>query len=201
MSQQLQKLPTLAELQASPEQAYKDDQFNWLLNQPIPATWLKTHPTFKNKYLPIDKVEHLLTRIFHQWRVEVLNVTPIFNSIAVTVRLHYLRPNGPDGKPEWSFHDGVGAHNLQLDSGAAPSDLTKIKPGAVMMSLPIAKALAIKDACDHIGIIFGRDLNRKDTLTFEPTMPAPQIAQQQEAMQALQPAPVTESEINNEIEF
>jgi hypothetical protein len=34
------------------------------------------------------------------------------------------------------------------------------------MALPMAKSYAIKDACDHFGKLFGRDLNRK-TMGFE----------------------------------
>jgi hypothetical protein len=36
-----------------------------------------------------------------------------------------------------------------------------------MMALPMAKSYAIKDACDHFGKLFGRDLNRKETMGFE----------------------------------
>jgi ABC-type transporter lipoprotein component MlaA len=35
------------------------------------------------------------------------------------------------------------------------------------MALPIAKTFAIKDATGHLGKIFGRDLNRKDTIPFQ----------------------------------
>jgi len=34
------------------------------------------------------------------------------------------------------------------------------------MALPIAKTIAIKDACDHFGKLFGSDLNRKVQLTY-----------------------------------
>jgi len=157
------KLPTLAELHVNNDVAFRADQLNMLLNQPPHASWIKTHPVFKHQYLPIDKVEFLLTRIFQQWRVEVLNVVQLFNSIAVTVRLHYINPI----TGQWSFHDGVGASALQLDAGAQPSDISKIKGPAVMMALPIAKTQAIKDATDHLGSLFGRDLSRKDTVQFE----------------------------------
>jgi hypothetical protein len=36
-----------------------------------------------------------------------------------------------------------------------------------MMVLPMAKSYAIKDACDQFGKLFGRDLNRKETMGFE----------------------------------
>jgi hypothetical protein len=34
------------------------------------------------------------------------------------------------------------------------------------MALPSAKSYAIKDAAEHFGAIFGRDLNRKDIIQF-----------------------------------
>jgi hypothetical protein len=35
------------------------------------------------------------------------------------------------------------------------------------MAFPIAKTVAVKDACDHFGKLFGSDLNRKDVITYE----------------------------------
>lgn len=155
-------LPALADLQADPNIAFKNDQLNLLLNQPVPAKWVKKHPTLGHNYLPIDKVEFLLTTVFKQWRIEVLDTKLMLNSVAVTVRVHYMNPL----TREWNFHDGVGAATLQLDANSAPSDISKIKSGAVVMALPIAKSIAIKDAADHLGSLFGRDLSRKDTVEF-----------------------------------
>jgi len=62
---ELQKIPTLAELTLDVEDAYKNDQLNLILNTPPPAKWVKEHPYIKGySYLPIDKVELLLKRIF-----------------------------------------------------------------------------------------------------------------------------------------
>jgi hypothetical protein len=116
----------------------------------------------KGNYLPIDKVEFLLTYIFQNWRVEVLRETVMFNAIAVAVRLHVQNPL----TKEWTFQDGVGAMNVQTDSGKTAADLGAIKSAAVQMSLPSAKSYAIKDAAEHFGAIFGRDLNRKDIIQF-----------------------------------
>lgn len=159
-----QKLPTLQQLNLSPEKAFKNDQFKLLLNKPPKDAWLKINKFASNsKYLPIDKVEYLLDLIFQEWRVEVLNVQSIFNSVAVTIRLHYLNPtNG-----EWSYHDGCGAKDMQVDSGSAASNMSAIKGNAVMLGLPIAKSYAIKDAAHHIGKLFGRDVNRKDVEEYK----------------------------------
>jgi hypothetical protein len=38
------------------------------------------------------------------------------------------------------------------------------------MAFPLAKTLAVKDACGLIGNIFGGNLDRKDTIPFEADM-------------------------------
>lgn len=45
-----------------------------------------------------------------------------------------------------------------------------------MKALPAAKSYAIKDACEHIGKLFGRDLNRTDTLVHSMTYENPDNA-------------------------
>ena len=51
------KLPTLQELHHDELTAFKNDQFNLLLNQPVSEAWVKDHPFAKNvKYLPMIKL-------------------------------------------------------------------------------------------------------------------------------------------------
>lgn len=156
-------LPTIAELTADPEAAFKNDQLNLWLNQEPPSSWVKVHPYIKGyKYLPIDKVELMLKRVFKQYRIEITGQGSAFNGVWVTVRLHYQNPtNG-----EWSFHDGIGAAQMQTKAGTSPADLININNGALGMAFPIAKTLAVKDAADMFGKVFGADLNRKDTLSY-----------------------------------
>lgn len=157
-------LPTLQELHLAPEEAFKSDALNILLNQPVPEKWVKDHPMAAGvKYLPIDKVEFLLTRIFQQWRVEVVNYQQLFQSVSVHVRLHYKNPV----TGEWLFQDGLGAVAIQTDKGASAADLSKIKSDAVMKALPAAESYAIKDAAEKLGVIFGKNLNRKEAAVFE----------------------------------
>lgn len=164
------KLPTLQELNRSPERAFKNDQFKLLLNKSPKDAWLKVNKFASNaKYLPIDKVEYLMDVIFQDWRVEVLNVMPLFNSVAVTVRLHLLNPV----TGEWTYFDGVGAKDMQVDAQQPASNMQAIKGNAVMLGLPIAKSMAIKDAAHHIGKLFGRDVNRKDTEEYRQTYAEP----------------------------
>ena len=157
------KLPTIADLTQDIEVAYKNDQLNLLLNQQPPAKWVKEHPFIRGyKYLPIDKVEYLLTRIFKTYEVEITGQGTAFNGVWVTVRIKVVNPtNG-----QLMQFDGIGAAQLQTKKDTSPADLQNINNGALSMAFPIAKTLAVKDACDHIGKLFGSDLNRKDTLDY-----------------------------------
>jgi hypothetical protein len=141
------------------------EQLNVILSTPPPATWVKQHPFIKGyNYLPIDKVEYLLRRCFKKYQIEVIKTAQLFNAIEVTVRVHYLNP----ATNEMMYHDGVGAQELQTKQGTGNlnMDMSNVNKGAVMMALPIAKSIAIKDACDHFGDLFGANLNRKDIVQF-----------------------------------
>lgn len=165
LAKQSNKLPTLSELISDVGLAWQNDQLNLLLSQQPPANWVKQHPYIKNyNYLPIDKIEYLLRKIFKKYKIEVLKTGLLLNAVEVTVRVHYLDPI----TNEMLFHDGVGAQELQTvkDSGSLKLDMSNINKGAIMMALPIAKSVAVKDACDHFGDLFGANLNRKDTLVF-----------------------------------
>ena len=185
MSKPIPKISDLVKEFGDKNLAYEKDSLNELLNQQPYPKWIKEHPLAKvkndqgkdvpAKYLPIDKIEYLLTRIFQEWRVEVLREQVMFNSIAVTVRLHVCNPI----TNEWTFHDGCGAMNVQVEKGKSAADLGAIKSAAVQMAFPSAKTYAIKDAAEHFGAIFGRDLNRRDIMQFTGAheAPAPSITE------------------------
>src|SRR5699024_8678421 len=157
-------LPTVAELTENTSLAKKTDQFNYLMNQPVPKKWVKTHPYISGyQYLPIDKIEYLLKKIFKEYRIEVLREGKAFNGVHVTVRLHYKHPVTDD----WSYHDGIGAVALQTSKGSSPADFENINNGALGMAFPIAKSRALKNACYGFGKFFGSDLNREDTLDYQ----------------------------------
>jgi len=163
-NKQQKQVPTVAELFSDDiENAYKNEQLNLLLSTPPKKEWVKEHPFIQNyKYLPIDKVEYLLKRIFKKYNIEIIREGISFNGVYVVVRVHYLNPT--NGKME--FHDGIGAAQLQTKKGTSPADLININNGAISIAFPIAKSMAIKDACDHFGPLFGSDLNRKDTINY-----------------------------------
>lgn len=163
-------VPTLEELVKDVGVYQKQDKLNFLLNQEPPKKWVKEHPYVKgHKYLPIDKIEYLLRKIFKKSRIEVLRENQFFNGVSVTVRVWYKDVLSN----EWDWNDGIGAIHLQTKKGSSPADLNNINNGALSMALPLAKTLAVKDACDHLGKLFGADLNRRDTLPA--SMDAPRL--------------------------
>ncbi len=160
----MNNLPKIKDLYSDITVAQRNDAFVTLMNQQPKKEWVKTHPFIKNyKYLPIERIEFLLKTIFKSYRIEVLREGSSFNGVYVVVRVHYLHPL----TNTWEFHDGIGASQLQTKSGTSPSDLININNGALSMAFPMAKTIAIKDACDHFGNLFGADLNRKDVINYD----------------------------------
>lgn len=176
----MSKLPKIQDLYSDKVAIQKNDVLMTLLNQEPKKEWVKEHPYIKvealdskgNKikvpyrYLPIQRIEYLLKTIFKRYRIEVTGQGTAFNGVWVTVRVHYVHPI----TGEWEFHDGIGAAQLQTEKGASPADLGNIKHGAISMAFPNAKTIAIKDACDHFGKLFGSDLNRKDIINYTPDL-------------------------------
>lgn len=163
---QQRQLPTLAQLYNEDSLALSENQnsLNVLLNEEPPTSWIKTHPIVKNlKYVAIDKIEYLLTKIFIQWHLEIKEVKVVANSIVTIVRLHYKDPVSGI----MLFQDGVGACPLQVNQGARADDFGAIKSNAVQIGAPASESYAFKDAAEKIGKIFGKDLNRADTMSYE----------------------------------
>lgn len=157
------KLPTLAQLVGENELRKQDNDFMVLLNQEPPKQWLKQHPITKGAYLPIERVEYLLSRIFVKWWVEVRSVQCIANSVVATVRLYVINPITQS--EEWQ--DGIGAAPIQTDKGAGAMDWNKAKAQGVMMAAPSAETFAVKDAAEKFGKLFGKDLNRAEIINYD----------------------------------
>lgn len=157
---QYNKIPTLKELIADTDMSLKENNLMVLCNQDPPQEWIAYHPTAKIKingvdaplpYLPIARVEYLLSRVFGGWQVEVKNVVFTINSVAVTIRLFVKNPI--TGEKEWQ--DGVGG-----------SPIGKNEIG-VQLALPAAESFAIKCAAEKFGKLFGKDLTRKDAINYD----------------------------------
>lgn len=157
------KLPKIKDLYSDNLMIQKQDLFVTLMNQEPKEEWIRVHPFIRNyKDIPIERVEYLLKTIFKNYKIEITGQGQSFNGVWVTVRVHYQHPI----TGEWSFHDGIGASQLQTAKGTSPADLANINNGALSMAFPNAKSIAIKDACDHFGKLFGSDLNRKDLISY-----------------------------------
>jgi len=160
----MNKLPTVSELYQNSEISEKKDQLNYLLNQEPNQKWVKQNKYANNSlYLPIDRVEWLLKRIFKHYKIEVREVKQLFNGVSCTVRLHYQHPI----TGEWSFHDGVGSAQIQTKKGSSPADLGNINNNAIQLVVPIAKSEAVKNASKTFGRLFGSDLNRKSNADYQ----------------------------------
>jgi hypothetical protein len=159
------QLPALADLYDG-DLELKDDQnkLNILLNQPPKASWIKDHPFAKGvKYIPIGRIEYLLTRLFIKWWVEIKSIQTIANSCVVILTLHYQNVENN----EWSCQDGIGAAPIQTEKDSGAMDWNKVRTDSVMKAAPAAESYAIKDAAEKIGKIFGKDLNRKDEIIYD----------------------------------
>ena len=161
------QLPILNDLYQDVELAARNSELNVLLNQQPKLDWIKQNKFANNtNYLPIEKVEYLLTSIFLSWRLEIKEVTVIANSVVVCVRLHIQSPI----TGEWDWQDGIGAAPIQTKSGAPATDFSQVQTSAVQMAAPAAESYALKDAAEKLGKLFGKDLNRKDVLEIAPQM-------------------------------
>jgi len=158
-------LPTIKEIHSGDLSGAKDQsKLNQLLNNPPEQKWIKDHPIAKGvKYIPIERIEYLLTAVFLKWWIEVQEFKLIANSVSVHVRLFYIDPI--NGVP--MHQDGLGAAPLQTDKDAGAIEFDHIKNDAVMKALPAAESYAIKDAAEKIGKLFGKDLNRADQILYD----------------------------------
>ena len=156
-------LPSIVDLYNDVEWAAKQNDLNRLLNQEPSPKWIKGHPFVKDlKYLPIDRVEWLLTNIFLKWWVDIKDTRVIANSVCVTVTLYAVDPITGTTLQQ----DGIGCVDIQTAKGAEATDFAKITPFAVMKAAPAAKSYAVKDAAENFGKLFGKDLNRKDFIAY-----------------------------------
>lgn len=160
----MNKLPTLQELRSGDILKADQSKLNVILNSEPPKEWVKEYPLNKKvKYLPIERIEYLLTRIFISWKIDIKSIQTIANSVVVTIRLYYQSPLSD----EMLWHDGAGAAPIQTDKGSGAMDWNAVKNDAVMKAVPAAESFAIKDAAEKIGKLFGKDLNRADQIIYD----------------------------------
>jgi hypothetical protein len=159
------KIPTLAELHQDNPNAYADDKLKTLLNAPVNMAWTKKHPITSVPYLPVDKIDYMLDKIYGRWEVSIKSIFQIENSVVAIITLKVWNPH----RNEWDYQDGGGAMPIQVESQCPAHDMTKIKSNAIQLAVPAAISYAKKDAADNLGVVFGRNISRKDTIAWDPS--------------------------------
>ena len=144
MNKPVKKIPTLEDIKGG---KVERSELQKLLDSEPPTEWLKKHPTARNErnepvmYLPIDKIDQLLTDIYAGHWTDINHVETSPNSISVTVRLFVVNPE--NGRVE--HVDGIGAFSNRI---------------GIESAAPMAESLAKKNAAKKLGKLFGRDLSR-----------------------------------------
>jgi hypothetical protein len=181
-----------ADLLRDHEEIFSDNEIRKLMQNQPHKDWLKKNKFANNsEYLSIDKVEYLLDNLFaSRWKVEVLITELTETNVYVAIRLHYFDEkqgewmfhDGVCGVPlkrdavteiekatfeQLMFKIGQISDVIERAKlQTAYYQLKKSRPvkdDAIQGAFQIAKSFAIRDAADHLGKLFGRDLNRKDT--------------------------------------
>lgn len=156
------RLPTLQELYGDKKERLAEYKLLTILNSPPKAEWIKKHPMTGIDYLPIERVEYLLTMIYGSYCVDILSTQLLANSVVVTVRLKVKNPI----TSAIEYQDGIGAVPIQVDKGSGAINFDKMKSNAIQLGAPAAKSYAIKDAAEQFGKIFGRDVSRKTHVDY-----------------------------------
>jgi len=135
---------------------------------------LKVNKNANNSlYLPIGFVEEKLDYFFGgMWQTENFQSTVVVNEVCVSLELVVLHPVAR----VWIRRVGTGAAMIQLraerdESGekisAGVLEVGKKIPNTLVKDFPHAKAEALKNAAKSLGNIFGRNINREDSLSEE----------------------------------
>ena len=110
----------------------------------------------KASYLPIGLIENQLDELYSGlWQTEG-TVELMGNSIVATVTLKVFHPTAK----LWISRTGIGAKKVQLNKGAAAMDTSQMKADAFEKGAPAAKSMALRNAAQSLGQVFGRNLNR-----------------------------------------
>ena len=156
-------LITKADMDDIKAQRIKIEAFTRIINSN--PRKVEKHPYTKMDYVPVSEIEMVLDQLFfYQWEWVDVTAELMLNSVVCRGTLIVKHPS----IDQWLRRSGGGAVKLQQDKGAKVDDLSKIKPNAFDLAVPVAEAFALKNAAKKFGKIFGRDLNRKFESDFTP---------------------------------
>jgi hypothetical protein len=161
----------IAPLISMPDAIRNIEQFTHRLNEAPPQEGVERTPDGKAETLTISHVEGKLDEIFmRQWGYDKCEFSVVANELCCDVIVWVLDPSTGIK----ITRAGTAAIAIMVD--AAPDDVKKDpkrknswaldlgnkKPNALKMNRPAVKALAMKNAVQSLGVVFGRNLNRKN---------------------------------------
>jgi hypothetical protein len=161
---------TLAPILTSPDIIRNIEQFTKRLNDAPPKEGIERTPDGNAETLTISFVEGKLDEIYmRQWGYERCEFTVVANELCCDVIVWVLDPS----TGLRITRAGTAALAIMMD--AAPDDVKKDKrlknqwalnlenkkPNALKLNRPAVKSLALKNAVQSLGVVFGRNLNRK----------------------------------------
>jgi len=147
------------------------EKFTQLLNQAPPANAIEKTPDGRAVTMTISHIEATLDEVFlGQWSIENTQIQQIANEVLMILELLVVHPIS-------GMHiRRTGCAAIQITMDAVPEniksnsqaknawalDMSHKKPNALYLSFPKLKALALKNAAQSFGTLFGRNLNRKN---------------------------------------
>lgn len=116
-------------------------------------------------YVPIKVIEDTLNEFFALYQTEIINFLVTEKNVTIVKRLivSYMCDRTDDYKfvplPEPASHDGI-----------ASIEITPEVP--LPLAISICNSIALKNAAENFGVVFGRDLNRVDVDLINKKIPA-----------------------------
>lgn len=157
------------------------------LHKNPPSNEIQTN-TFANnsKYVPISFLEMNLDELFFgAWETQNFQYLVIANEIVGSLELRYFHPT----LKIWVTRVGAGAVQIQMVSvkKGGSGDITNIKDkitNTLTKDFPHLKAECFRNACQSIGKLFGRDLNREHADQYQPILKkqVPSISEEQQKL-------------------
>lgn len=162
-----------------------DNFVKQVLNRPVPERDVRVNKMANNaNYIPISFVETKLDEVFFGlWSTDNFQTKVVANEIMGSIDLKVFHPIANT----WLTRVGVASVVIQQDSWKRdedgnfilnsknekikarpkPSDVDAKIANTLVKDAPHLKAECIKNAAKSLGVMFGRDLNRKDADFYE----------------------------------
>jgi len=121
------------------------------------------------KYIPIGIIEAQLDNVYSGlWQIKNFRWEVIVNEIIGSLELHVFIPD-----VGWIIREGAGAVPIQLAKGSSVTQVDKKIYNTLVKDFPHLKSECLKNASKSLGVLFGRDLNRKSDDIYQPDLNTP----------------------------